>query len=439
MTLAAELPPPLRRAVSTYAGIVRELEECLHASSDPPHFRVTCEVARGAELLGSPLDHLAGVGGEGLSRGEAAAAAVGEALERYSATYVPHDRIVLATALELGPAAVEPGRFALFSPAQHATPGFAFRPFTADTRVPWVAGRSLPDGADAWLPAELVFLGDPPRDGDARIAYATSSGMACAEDADDALVRGLCEILERDAFTIVWANRLSLPHLDWSADERIDELDRRLFASTGLAYSALDLSAFHGLPSVLAVVRAPAGYPGALGVGAGTAPTVKRAWWKALSEAFASRSAGAKLELLCGADPLARGADVRSFEDHIRYYADPGRADAAEFLDAGSDRVPTVSIPTLEGNGPAEHVRALCARVCAAGSTPYVVDVTSPDVRALGLVVVKVLAPELCMLDVIHGARFLGGRRLYEAAFRLGLRPKPLDPSGPNPDPHPFP
>jgi ribosomal protein S12 methylthiotransferase accessory factor len=53
--------------------------------------------------------------------------------------------------------------------------------------------------------------------------------------------------------------------------------------------------------------------------------------------------------------------------------------------------------------------------------------------------VIKVLAPELCTLDVVHGARFLGGRRLYAAAHELGLRSHPLAETEVNPDPHPFP
>ena len=64
---------------------------------------------------------------------------------------------------------------------------------------------------------------------------------------------------------------------------------------------------------------------------------------------------------------------------------------------------------------------------------------TSPDVRAAGLRVVHVVVPELCPLDVVEGARFLGGRRMYHAAFEAGLVPRPLEPSDLNPDPHPFP
>ncbi len=433
------LSHPLGRAVSPYTGIVRSLEECLCLPCEPPLFRFAAEIGRGEPVLGEQLDHLSGIGGAGLTRREAASAAVGEALERYSATFVPREQLVTASARELGADAVAPDRFALFSGAQYATPGFPFRPFTSDTRVPWVRGYALADRSPAWLPAELVFLGDVGDQGATRIGYATSSGMACAESVEQGLMRGLCELLERDAFMIVWANRLSLPALDLASDPQLEELDRRLFAPTGLSYVAIDLSVFHRLPTVLGVVRAPAWCPGALGVGAGTAPTVKRAVWKALSEAFASRSAGPKLSMLERShDYGPEGAGVASFEDHIAYYADHGRAEAAAFLDASTERSPVAAVPHLPGSSAAEHVEALCERVDAAGSAAYAVDVTAPDVRELGLVVVKVIAPELCSLDVPHAGRFLGGRRLYEAAGELGLRAGPL--SVPvNPEPHPFP
>jgi len=428
------LPPRLRRAVSPATGIVRTLEECLASGAEPRLFRAACEITGSDRLLGSSLGHCAGIGGSGATRAEAAAAAVGEALERYSASFVPHDRLVVATARELGAPAVVPERFALFSEHQHATPAFPFRRFTADTRIAWVEGRSVPDGAPAFVPAELVYLGNASV-GERPIGYATSSGAACAESRRRALERGLCELLERDAFMILWAARLSLPLLDWSVSPELVRLDARYFAPTGLDYAAVDLSPFHGIPSVLGVVRAPRGFPGALGVGAGTAATVERAWFKALSEAFGARAAGAKLTLV---EPRAYGPfgeGVRTFEDHIRFYADEARAEAAAFLDAGDRRTSATDVPPLAG----EALAVLSDRVAAAGASAYAVDVTSPDVVELGLVVTKVVAPELCALDVVHGARFLGGRRLYHAAATLGLREEPLADDAVNPFPHPFP
>jgi ribosomal protein S12 methylthiotransferase accessory factor len=234
---------------------------------------------------------------------------------------------------------------------------------------------------------------------------------------------------------ITWAARLSLPLLEWSTAPALAELDERFFARTGLAYAAVDLSAFHRLPSVLGVVRAPSGRPGALGIGAGTAATVERAWFKALAEAFAARAAGVKLTVLGTREFDPDGADVESFEDHIRYYADESRAAAAAFLDAGVRRMPASAVDSVGGDVVAE----LCARVEAAGASAYAVDVTAPDIAELGLVVTKVVAPELCALNAAHRARFLGGRRLYDAAAALGLRDGPLDEAALNPAPHPFP
>ena len=223
--------------------------------------------------------------------------------------------------------------------------------------MPWVRGYTLLDRRPVWLPAELVFLGDLGDPRSTRIGYATSSGMACAESLEQGLARALCELLERDAFMIVWANRLSLPALDLASDPDLEELERRLFAPTGLNYVAIDLSVFHRLPTVLGVVRAPAWCPGALGVGAGTAPTVKRAVWKALSEAFASRSAGPKLSVLDrGHEYGPEGAGVASFEDHIAYYADHDRAEAAGFLDASRERLPVAAVPRLPGDCAVEHL-----------------------------------------------------------------------------------
>jgi ribosomal protein S12 methylthiotransferase accessory factor len=328
----------------------------------------------------------------------------------------------------------------LFAECQYERDGFPCARFSGSTRVAWIDARRVSDGAAAWVPAQLVLLGETLVDGCTRIGYATSNGTACGASHAEAVERGLYELLERDAFMIVWANRLSLPLLDWSGDERLAAVDRRVFATTGLRYGVIDLSVVHELPSFLGVVRARAGVSGALGVGAGTAANVERAWWKALSEAFASRAASVKLALLDGDTVYgACGEGVVDFEDHIRYYEDHGRAAGAAFLDSSDARSPVERVPKLEGTTAEERVSALSDRVARAGSEAYAVDVTSPDVQELGLVVAKVLAPELCALDVPHAARFLGGHRLYAAAAELGLRARPLLPDEINPEPHPFP
>ena len=421
--------------LSPYVGIARSLDDVLAQPSDCGLASVACDLASDPRVLGVGFDHVEGVSGVELDRERAATAALGELAERYALCYVPWERLRVARAADLDGAA-DPATFGLFSPAQYAREGFPFRPFTRELEVTWIDAVELRAGRPAWVPAELVFLADPVTGDAARIGYATSSGAACAPTPERALLGGLLELCERDAFAILWADRLSLPLLDWREHAELVELDGRTFARTGLEYAAIDLSPFHRLPSVLGVVRAPDADPPVLAVGAGTATTVERAWFKALSEAFACRAAARMLLARSAAPPPAR--EIRTFDDHVLWWARRPTASAARFLDGSRERVDVRAVEPLPATA-AAAIRVVLGRIADAGTTAYGVDVTSPDLRTLGLHVVKTLAPGLAMLDVAHGGRFLGSRRLTHAAAELGLLPAPLAPGDLNPDPHPFP
>ena len=434
--LLSSVPSALRPFTSPYVGVVPVLEELMAACDEPRLVRVSCESAHGGALLGARLGSAAGMGGAGFSRGEAAAAAIGEAIERYSACYVPREGLVEATAAELGDAAVAPESFALFQPRQYAQPGFPFTPFTRTTRLHWTEGVDLATGRQVWVPAELVYLSHV--GGESRIGYATSNGLACADDIVAATGRGLLELLERDAFMLTWAQRLSLPRLDVSGNARLPALEARYFAPAGLAHVTIDLSCFHGVPTVLGVVTAP-GSVGALGIGAAAATTIERAWWKALSEAFASRAAGRRLALVRPGRSFGEdGSDIVSFEDHIQFYSDDANAARAAFLTASAEVRATADLGTLPARGEALNAD-LVGRIARAGSVAVAVDVTSPDVASAGLRVVKTLAPGLCALDVPHRARFLGSPRLLDMSERDGLTARRLSFDDLNSDPHPFP
>ena len=430
----------LRTLVSPYTGFVHATGEFMRAPDDSGHIRVGLRLADLRRFVGFDVDFRSG--GSAGDRDRALAAAIGEAVERYSACHLPEHELVLASAEELGEEAVEPERFALFRSDQHAEPGFSFRPFTSSTRVRWTRGFRLPDCAPAYLPAQLVYL--PWRTaaeaGEVPIAYATSNGAACGATLEEAILGGLLEVVERDAFAITWYNRLSLPRLDASGDPTLARHAERYLEPAALEHRAIDLSGFLDVPTVLGVVRGGPTAEAALGVGAASAPTVEDAWRRALSEAFAVRSWA---RVMRRQEPDRRYRpdfrDVTSFDDHVLLYADPEHAKRTAFLDGSPETRPTRAVPSLEGSHPLAHIEALCRRLARRGITAYAVDITAPDIRLAGLRVARVVAPELCPLDVAHEGRFLGGRRLYHAAFELGLRDRPLRPDEINPYPHPFP
>jgi ribosomal protein S12 methylthiotransferase accessory factor len=436
-TAPADVLPRLRTFVSPFTGVVHGLGDGLAAPDEHRLISIGCDLADGWPTIGEELDVHSG--SDHWWREAAEAAAIGEALERYSASFVPAERLVVSSAAEL-PGAVDPERFALFDDSQFAAPGFPFRQFRRDTVVSWVEGFSLPGGEPAFLPAQLVFMPWRLRAaGEEQIGHTTSSGLACAPTLEEAVLTGLLEQVERDAVMLAWYNRLSLPLLDWSGDDELVQLDRRYFAPTRLRYSAVDLSIFVGIPTVLGVVHGPPGALGALGIGAASAPTVVAAWRKALAEAF-SVQRWVRDRAFEEPEELDRAAaQIRTFDAHTMFYARPSRAASAAFLDSSPERRDTRGVAPLEGSNVLERIEAVCRRLDRRGVSAFAVDVTSPDVRGAGLSVVHAIAPELCQLDVVHRARFLGSRRLYEAAFDAGLVSSPLTPADLNSDPHPFP
>src|SRR5262249_55993791 len=125
-TPASETLPRLRSFVSPLTGVVRGLSETLAAPDELRLVSIGCELAEGSATIGTSLDSY--TGSEHWSRDAAEAAAIGEALERYSGSYVPAERIIVASADELGSDAVDPERFSLFPEEQYPRAAFPFHP-----------------------------------------------------------------------------------------------------------------------------------------------------------------------------------------------------------------------------------------------------------------------------------------------------------------------
>ena len=433
--------PPLSRLkalMSEYTGVVRNGYELLSAPDDARMFYYGCEISDTHELLGHGTTPRSG--GAHYEREAALAAALGEALERYCGAFLPESHFVLGSAAELGPVAVDPTRFSLFRQDQYAQQSFPYRPFTRLTPVRWVQGFSVSNAKPALLPVQLVYLPESLAPGEIPIGYATSSGMACGLTLTAAILKGVLEVVERDAFMLAWSNRLVLPRVDFRADARLATEDLRHFAPTRLCYDVMDFSSFSKVPTAVAVVRGRPPDPVALALGAASAPTMYEACGKALREAFQTRHWIRQMrQQRAGRFTVDDIAELATFEDHVLFYSYHSNVQPVEFL-TSSDSVRCIDqIPSLEGDTAAEWIEAILRRLMDWETTAYAVDITAPDVRQAGLCVVKVISPELCPLDVGYKTRFLGGRRLYEATCRVGMRDRALRPEELNADPHPFP
>ncbi|MGW6129869.1 YcaO-like family protein [Cellulomonas sp. NPDC055163] len=393
-------------------------------------------------------------GGSGLTAQDARGAALGEGLERYCCSVYDHGDLVVGTYDEVSRThpAVRPDDLALFRPHVGTAPGTlpATAPASAhahDVPLAWVwAWRPVPRSA-VLVPACLVYMPYFPGTPDEVVlAPAVSTGLACAATVDDAVLRGLCEAVERDAFMITWMNRLPVPRVDLTSHPRLRRVYEDRLARDGLEYLLVRTTTDLGVPSFLCVLLDHRRSPTMISVGGAAGLDPVRAATKAMTEAVQTREWGKFLGGPEGRAPFAAAYDdVRDFEDHVRLYAYGDMEHAVEFLRAGpvvgvDEGVPAGSpAPAAAPRSVAGDLAAVLDRLDDAGLDVLALDLTTTDVAEAGYRVARTIVPQLQPLDADHRLRFLGGRRLYEAPVRMGYRSGPSTVADLNPVPHPYP
>lgn len=366
--------------------------------------------------LGVPVNDLDGGGGD-LDPGWATSLAVAEALERYCSAAADRRDLRWAKATELAPDVLDLGSLPRLSEHELALPGQMLR--RPDPGVPrhWVRGIRLRDTRPTWLPAALVYLYLLPLHDQEVITSPVSTGCAADPNPVAAILRGLVEVVERDAAVLVWRQQMPLPEIDvdcgdrsWrdllSRYDRHPDVDLRLFDAT------TDV----GLPVVYAVRvdRSNSRLRHVVACAADIDPV--RAAVKAVREALTSH-----LSLLADTAPVPkRPEDCWTTSDGGRYMADAERSDAFAFL---LRPAPPRRLLTQLPTPPAEAAPALSwlvRRVTAAGSETYAVDLTTLEAEATGMTVIRAIAPGLQPLSFQASAQFLGHPRLYAAPAAMG-------------------
>jgi ribosomal protein S12 methylthiotransferase accessory factor len=69
---------------------------------------------------------------------------------------------------------------------------------TEDTEVAWLQGEELPSGCPVFLPKEILDLDFRMQRGRRPVFLSSSNGLASGNNRDEAIVHGLCEVIERD-------------------------------------------------------------------------------------------------------------------------------------------------------------------------------------------------------------------------------------------------
>lgn len=369
-------------------------------------------------------------GAVGLDAQSALTAAIAEALERHSAALV-HLPVRTRDTFGLHDRALDENDFAPYSESQRHQPGFPW-PMLRRGEDLFCSVYDLANNQLVWVPQEWVGLG--PRQGQARLPSTSSGLAACADVAEGpwlGLLRATQEVLERDALTCTWLNGLGgrqLP-LPPSLQAQATQL--------GADVAAYDLTQAWNPHPVIAVAG---GWPvqGRLRYALGIAcrHRLREALDKAWLEWAQGLTFAAHMQRQHGEAPPPEAHSLRRFDQHAAFYTlrpelwpRTALVRYRRWVSPPAEAVEEQPQPTVM------VLQQLRMQLAAAGINLYYRELTTPDVAATGIRVMRVLAPMLSGLHADERAPFLGGR-CQDVSWRypgeVGHTPFP------NPLPHPL-
>lgn len=372
----------VRTFVDPRTGVIRRLvDDRGSAPGEPEIAMVAAELAPTGSWSRDGTVAPAMLGGRSTETAAALRGAIFEALERYCLAVQPRSPAAIASTRELaGVAVLAPSEFGV----------------DPDTDVPfsWTGAREWASDRSVLVPSQVVYTPYVYR-GEPLIRDCVSTGAAAGLSYEGARLRGLLEVVERDAVMLAHYAKTPLRALDPEglAEPGLRAAVRSLTAR-GVEVTLREVSDACA-PTVIALLAEPGGTP-EVSVGTASDLSLVDAAEAALLEAVAHRR-----------------AVVSSAEAFHR----EGKNLGADWAESVAQRLIRVSLPgQLERVG---HLRApasewsdirrridlddLVRAVGAVGPVVWV-DVTTPDVRRRGVVVVKVIAPGLQPMHLTESA-----------------------------------
>ena len=366
--------------------------------------------------------------GAAFDRSTALWATFGEVLERYAGSIYQPELILRDSAANLGDRAIDLDEFILFSSSQYDEPGFRYARPDKEAQRGWVSMFDMSRAQEVLVPASLVYMGVDIKHVAEEIAQGTSTGLAAGPDIEFASLRALSEVVERDASAAMWQLGFAPPRLKIGSAtlSRLHPVVVRQLRSGPVKLHLWSIPTDIGLTVVVALAESSLDNVVTVGTSANSDPA--RAIEKSVIEALHG-FALARQKLGVG-EMIADEQDFSDPKEHLAFYLDPRRRHHLEFLFSSAEEIDSDELHVGTGSA-----AGLAAQIAAAGYRPLVTDITTDDLRDLGIVVVRAVVPGLQPLLFGRHLRSEDRRRLDRLARFWGL----AENHALNTAPHPYP
>jgi ribosomal protein S12 methylthiotransferase accessory factor len=327
--------------------------------------------------------------------------------------------------------AVSPEIFSGFSTTQRAqNSGLTLRD---SDRYLWIQGYSHVLKKTVWLPAQTVSGAYNRRRDDGTVEpllrASTSCGVAAHETNTSAIRSGILELIERDAFMVMWLNQLTLPRIDLTALQMrsrrvadiIDSCMRR-----GITLHCISLitdAPAHALCVVAESTHIPPQYSFGLRSDSNFETAFESAALEALRGRYAVRYFGS----------LPENEVPQDIRDHLLHWASPEHSSSLSFLIHGPIRAEPNA--PWEGESAELHLNRLIDWCSDKSYECISVDLSNSRKNYSPWRVHSVVIPQLHPYYIRESLPHLWSKRLTEIPLAFGYTPRetPFRDS-----PHPF-
>lgn len=90
---------------------------------------------------------------------------------------------------------------------------YSSEPMRKQQQIGWIKGRCLTNDISAYIPAHLVYLNYSWKNKEQILSPIISTGASAGFDYDSTVLRGIYEVIERDAFMTIYLNKISAPRI----------------------------------------------------------------------------------------------------------------------------------------------------------------------------------------------------------------------------------
>ena len=327
--------------------------------------------------------------------------AIGESLERYSGA-IYNFSLYEYSELKNKKNVLKYCDFSIFSDNQYSDDNFSWkRPKEEDYSFGKV--YSLYDNKEWYVPQELIGLGS-------RTAKpcipSTSTGIAAHTNKYEAIYSALLEVLERDALTTYWLHSIGgreIP-LDEKYKEEVNNKHGQVFC--------FDITqSWNPFPVVIVCGYLLKNNKKRISLGVACRENYKKAIEKAYLEwvqgcIFAGYYSEYHKNLA-----LNNICDVNSFDLHAVYYTlYPEKWDSVPLIKNKTSYHYTEKNESLINKDIKYKLNFLLKKLKKENIRLYYKDITSIDVKDVGVSVIRVLSPDLALLHGDENEKFLGGR-----------------------------